>query len=141
MKARRTLTAAGLGLALVALLGFTTGCSQKYSAERDGKKAGQAICDVNDAGSAEEAQSAADDARSELDDLASKYALYTAEDRKDVQNNLADLAEHAVQGNELLIQQDVAVLQRSADNLREDTTEVSRAAWDGVLEGLSTCTD
>jgi hypothetical protein len=132
---------AGVLVAALALIAMTAGCSQKYSAERDGKKAGKAICDVKDADSAEEAQAAADDVREQLDDLASKAALFTAEDRQDIENNLADLAEHSIQGNDLLVQQDIAVLERSVDNIRDDASEVSSAAWEGVLEGLSTCTD
>ena len=66
--------------------------------------------------------------------------MYTAEDRADIANNLADLAEHRVQGQPNLLRQDLAVLERSADNIREDVNETSRVAWDGVLQGLSNCT-
>ena len=127
-------------LVAVAAVVLVAGCSQKYSAERDGKKLGEAICDVRDADSAEEAQAALDDVNEELDDLGNKYAFYTAEDRADVQNNLADLAEHVIQGQPNLAQQDLTVLERSADNIAEDVNETSRAAWDGLLEGLADCT-
>ena len=43
-------------------------------------------------------------------------------------------------GPENLAQQDLAVLERSAKNIAEDANETSQAAWDGVLEGLSDCT-
>ena len=119
---------------------FAVGCSQKYSAERDGKKLGAAICDFHDAESDEDAQEALADVNEQLDDLGNKLALYTAEDRADIQNNLADLAEHRVQGQPNLMYQDLSVLERSADNLREDANETARAAWDGVLQGLSECT-
>jgi hypothetical protein len=66
--------------------------------------------------------------------------MYTAEDRADIANNLADLAEHRVQGQPNLMYQDLTVLERSIDNIRNDVNETSRAAWDGVLEGLSDCT-
>jgi hypothetical protein len=122
------------GIVLVA------GCSQKYGAERDGKKLGQAICDVRNATSAEAAQNALGDVRSQLGDLSSKYTLYTAEDQRDVDKNLADLAEHSVQGNAALKQQDLTVIDRSVDNLAETTNEVARAAWEGVQEGLADCT-
>lgn len=141
MKTTKTKTIAGAAIALLALVGLSTGCSQKYSAERDGKKVGKAICDVRDADNADDAKAAVADAQKQLDDLGSKYALFTAEDRQDIQNNLADLAEHQIQGNDLLVNQDLAVLQRSAENIRDTTGEVSRAAWEGVLEGLSTCSD
>jgi|SRR4051794_31988382 hypothetical protein len=122
-----------------ALLG-SAGCGQRYSAERDGKKIGQAICDLRTAGSVEDAQSARNDINKQLDDLNRKFSLATAEDRRDVENNLADLAEHSVQGNDVLKQQDLAVLQRSITHISEDSNEVSRAAWEGVNEGLSGCT-
>lgn len=129
-----------LAALVLATIAFAAGCSQKYSAERDGKKLGEAICDLREAESEADAQEALDDVNKQLDDLGNKYAFYTAEDRNDLQNNLADLFEHVIQGQPNLAQQDLAVLERSADNIREDVNETSRAAWDGLLEGLSDCT-
>ena len=129
---------------ILAVLALSTivmaGCSQKYSAERDGKKLGEAICDLREADSAEEADAALEDINEQLDDLGNKYALYTAEDRSDVQNNLADLYEHIIQGQPNLAMQDLAVLERSSDNIADDVNEVARAAWEGVLEGTADCT-
>lgn len=129
-----------LSIAAVASIALLAGCSQKYSAERDGKKLGEAICDLRDASTREEAQDALNEIDDQLDDLSSKFAAFTAEDRADVQNNLADLAEHTIQGNDVLAQQDLAVLERSADNIAEDSNEVRSAAWEGLLEGLAECT-
>ena len=137
MTTTRTIGATGL-LLIAVLLG--SGCSQKYSAERDGKKLGEAICDVREADTPEDAQAALAKANEQLDDLGGKLAMYTAEDRADIANNLADLAEHRVQGQPNLMYQDLTVLERSIDNIRNDVNETSRAAWDGVLEGLSDCT-
>ena len=134
-----TRTIGATGLLLVAVL-LGSGCSQKYSAERDGKKLGEAICDVRQAGTPEEAKSAMDEVNKRLDDLGGKFAMYTAEDRADIANNLADLAEHRVQGQPNLMYQDLTVLERSIDNIKSDVNETSRAAWEGVLEGLSDCT-
>jgi len=125
----------------IAIAVLTTGCSQKYSAERDGKKLGQAVCDLRNADSADAATDAVDEIKDQLDDLGDKHALFTAEDRQDVQNNLADLHEHAIQGNTALMQQDLAVLQRSIRNIADDSDETSRAAWEGILEGLADCTE
>jgi hypothetical protein len=136
MKKARTLAAALTAGALV----ISLGCSQKYSAERDGKKLGEAVCDVRDADNEDEAQKALADVNEQLDDLGNKFALYTAEDRADITNNLADLAEHRIQGQPNLMYQDLTVLERSIDNIRSDVNETSRAAWDGVLEGLADCT-
>jgi len=134
-KSRTLLAAVAIGAFLV-----TTGCSQKYSAERDGKNLGEAICDLRGAESQEDAAEAVDDINEQLDDLGTKYAVYTAEDRADINNNLADLAEHAIQGQPNLAQQDLAVLERSAKNIAEDVNETAQAAWDGLLEGLAECT-
>jgi hypothetical protein len=135
LNARTTIAALAIGALL-----FTAGCSQKYSAERDGKKLGEAICDLREAETPEDAQEALADINSQLDDLGNKFAMFTAEDRADVNNNLADLAEHRVQGQPNLMQQDLTVLERSIGNIKEDLNETSRAAWEGVLQGLADCT-
>ena len=126
--------------ALAAAVLLVSGCSQKYAAERDGKKLGEAVCDLRDADSPAEADEALADINEQMDDLAGKYAFYTAEDRADIQNNLADFYEHVIQGQPELVQQDLTVLERSADNIADDVNETSSAAWEGVLEGLADCT-
>lgn len=134
-KPRTIVSAVAVGALLL-----TAGCSQKYSAERDGKKLGTAICDLRDAASPEEAEQALAEINEQLDDLGNKLALFTAEDRADINNNLADLAEHRIQGQPNLMQQDLTVLERSINNVKEDLNETSQAAWEGVLQGLSECT-
>ena len=131
------ITVAAASLAAVALL---SGCGQKYAAERDGKKLGEAICDLRESDTSEEAQASLDDVKQELADLNDKYAFYTAEDRADIENNLTDLAEHTIQDQADLAQQDLTVLERSAKNIAEDANETTQAAWDGVREGLADCT-
>lgn len=133
----RRLVIAVAAFASIALVG---GCSQKYSAERDGKQLGQAVCDLTEATTQQEVDDALAEINDQLDDLSTEYAVSTAEDRADVQNNLADLAEHTVQGNDVLIQQDLAVLERSAENIAGDANEVRSAAWEGLLQGLADCT-
>ena len=131
------ITVAAASLAAIALL---SGCGQKYAAERDGKKLGEAICDLRESDTSEEAQASLDDVKRELADLNDKYAFYTAEDRADIDNNLADLAEHTIQDQPDLAQQDLTVLERSARNIAQDANETTQAAWDGVREGLADCT-
>lgn len=126
------------GVAAVVLV--TAGCSQKYDAERSGKDLGEAVCDLRDANSQEEVEAAVTEVNDELDDLSSNFTIATAEDRADIDENITDFAEHVLQGNEVLIQQDLAVLERSADNIKDDVNDVSEAAWDGFLQGLSECT-
>lgn len=139
MSARRTLTAIVLVAAALASLALS-GCSQKYSAERDGKKLGEAICDLRDASTKEEAQSALEDIQKQADDLGSKVSLYTSQDSRKIQQNLADLAEHSVQGNDVLKQQDLAALERNIKQMSKTTNETGQAALDGIREGLSDCT-
>jgi hypothetical protein len=116
-----------------------TGCSQKYAAERDGKKLGHAICDLHNATTAEDASDAKADIANQLGDIQSKLGRSTNEDRKDIEENIADLAEHTVQGNDALQSQDLAVIRRSIKHIVEDSDDVTSAAWEGVTEGLSDC--
>lgn len=118
---------------------WAAGCGQQVRAERDGRDLAESVCDLRDASDAEAAQAAIDDIEGQIDDLVERYGAATAEDRADVQNNLADLAEHAIQGNEVLVQQDLTVLQRSAENIRDDTSDVQQAAWTGFADGLQEC--
>ena len=122
------------------LAAVVSGCAEKYAAESDGKNLGQAVCDLRDADDEEDASEAREDIREQLGDMGSKYSLYTAEDRADVEENLDDLAEHVAQGQEDLAQQDLAVIQRSVKNIADDLSETQSAIWDGVREGLADCT-
>ena len=133
---RRTISVVAV-VALVAVL--AAGCSQRLRAERDGRDLAESVCDLRDATTADAAQSAIADIRKQIDDLGHRYGSATAEDRRDIQNNLADLAEHAVQGNEVLIEQDLAVLKRSVQNVRSDADDVQESAWNGFAEGIQEC--
>ncbi len=126
-------------VAVAALALAATGCAQKYSAERDGKKLGEALCDLKTADSADEAEEAANEVKDQVGDLANKYAMFTAEDRQRIDENINDVAEHVAQGNQALLQQDIAVIQRNAEQARKDADETSQAAWDGIQQGLDGC--
>ena len=129
-----------LGLAAVAGLAlFAAGCGQQMRAERDGRDLAESICDLRNADDVDAADAALEDINEQLDDLSRRFGVSTAEDRADVDENLADLAEHAVQGNEVLLQQDLAVLQRSAENIRDDASGVQQAAWSGFADGVREC--
>ena len=125
--------------AAVLLLVSVAGCAKKYSAERDGKKLGEAVCDLKDADTAEDAKSALDEIENQLGDMSTKYTLFTAEDRADIDENLTDLQEHINQGNEVLAQQDIAVIRRSLENVRDDIGDTGQAAIDGFFQGLDDC--
>ena len=130
-----------LSLMIVAIAALALfGCSQKYSAEKDGKDLGDALCDVRNASTTDEAKSALTDVRSEIKSLASNYSVFTQEDRADIEENLRDLREHAAQGNEELVHQDLTVIRRSLANVSNDLDDTSQAAWDGVKEAVDDCT-
>ena len=128
-------------VAAVLILVALPACAKKYAAERDGKDVGESLCDVRDADSPEDAQKAVDDLNEELNDVASNYAVFTAEDRADIEENVTDLIEHVRQGNEALAQQDITVIRRSLDNAKDDLGDTGKATIDGVFEGLDDCID
>lgn len=127
-------------LALAAVLTLAPGCAKKYSAERDGKQLGEALCDLADADSPEAAQSALEDVKDQLEDIGNEYTTFTAQDRSAIDENLADLAGHIADDNTALINQDLAVIQRNLDQLRNDVNDTDQAVIDGIEQGLSDCT-
>jgi 2',3'-cyclic-nucleotide 2'-phosphodiesterase (5'-nucleotidase family) len=137
---RRSLLLRAGALAMVAVVALPA-CGRKYQAERDGKDVGEAVCDVRDADTPDEAKSAATDLNDEIKDLQDNYAVLTAEDRKDIDENVTDLLEHVRQGNEALVQQDLTVIHRSLENIRHDLGDAGKAAIDGIFEGVDDCLD
>jgi hypothetical protein len=125
--------------ALAGVVLIATGCGQQMRAERDARDLADAVCDLRNADDAEAADEALSDINAQVDDLSRRFGVATAEDRADIDENLADLAEHVVQGNEVLLQQDLAVLQRSAENIRDDASGVQQAAWAGFADGVREC--
>lgn len=124
-------------LAMVVVLALSA-CAGKYRAEQDGKDVGEAVCDLRNA-DGDTAQSELEELNAELDDLSDDFALFTAEDRADIEENLIDLVEHAAQDNDVLVQQDITVIRRSLDNIRDDLGDTGQAAVDGILQGLDDC--
>ena len=133
----RPLVAAAAIAALLLLV--ATGCTRSQRAEQDGRKGGEAVCDLRDADDPEEASEALADLQEQLSDLTRKYSSFTAEDRADIEENLSDLAEHVAQDNEELAQQDLAVIKRSIDNIDGDVSDTGQAAIDGFLQGVDDC--
>jgi|RhiMethySRZTD1v2_1073278.scaffolds.fasta_scaffold550776_3 hypothetical protein len=130
----------GPTVALLAVAGLVLGaCSGEIRAERQGKQLGQAICDVKGADNVEDAQRQLDQARREMDDLQRIVGRPVQEDIDDIQENLDDLVQHVADGNDALREQDISVIQRNIDAVREGLTGAVKAAYDGVLEGLGDC--
>jgi hypothetical protein len=129
------LTVAALGVAVV-----LAGCGEKYSAERDGKELGQAVCDLRDADNEQETDEAQAEVNDKLNDLIEKYAFMTADDRQQLEDTLDQLRGNVADQNFGLAQQDLATLEANVNDIRERANEVSRAAWDGFSQGVSDCT-
>ena len=67
LRPHRRRAAVGAVLAFFLLL---TGCTRSQRAEQDGKKGGEALCDLRDADSAEDAEEALSDLQEQISDLA-----------------------------------------------------------------------
>lgn len=128
---------AALGLALVLLV--AAGCTDAQRAEQQGQDIGDELCDVRDADDQAEAQEALADVEREIDELADDHASFTAEDRSDIRENLDDLAAHVIEGDDVLAQQDLAVIRANVDAIEGDVDSTARAAASGVLQGLDDC--
>jgi len=123
--------------AMVAALGLLAGCGT-YRAERQGKQVGDAICDLKGS-SADDAERAADKVRREFNDLQRIVGRPADEDLKDIDQQLTDMIEHIRQGNDLLVSQDLAAIQRNVYAVARTLTGKGQAAYDGVQEGLAGC--
>jgi len=114
-------------------------CGTEIRAERKGKQAGQAICDVKTADNADDAQRQAQQAQRKLNDVSRYIGRPINEDLKDVNQNMTDLIEHKRQGNTALAQQDISAIQRNIEAVSRTLTGKARAAYDGMSEGLADC--
>jgi Sec-independent protein translocase protein TatA len=133
---KKPLTVAGSAVLVVVLLG---GCFGTIRAERTGKQAGEAICDVKNASNGDDAQRQADQARRKLNDVQRIVGRPINEDLHDVNQNVTDLIEHVRQGNKALARQDIAVIERNIQAVNRTLSGKAKAAYDGMLEGLAEC--
>jgi len=112
-----------------------------FRVERDGRKTGDAICDLKSASSASDAQSALADAQRWLDKAKTITGRPVGRDVRDVNENLSDLAQHAANGNSTLARQDVAVIRRNVQSIVRVTSGHTQRFFQGLDEGLSNCSD
>ena len=133
---RRWLAVGALALCAASV----TGCGG-FRAERNGKQAGEAICDLRNADDAEDAQEALDDANNALDDAARITGRPVNEDIQDIEENLRDLNEHAAEDQSGLARQDIAVIRRNVQSVIDVTTSRTQRFYQGLDQGLSDCID
>jgi hypothetical protein len=130
-----------LGIAvLVAVVALAAGCTE-YRVERQGKDFGEAVCDLKNADSAEDAQAALENMQSELEDALEIVGRPVSEDIDDVENNLGDLANHVSDGQDALTEQDIAAIRRNAEEAAETASGSAQRFYQGVVQGLGDCSD
>jgi light-regulated signal transduction histidine kinase (bacteriophytochrome) len=132
----------GLGVVLAPLVVgavVLSGCGGEIRAERQGRQFGDAVCDVKQADDPDEARRQLEQAQREMNDLQRIVGRPLQEDVSDIEENLQDLVEHAVGGNDALQDQDIAVIQRNIDAVRRTLSGKAVAAYDGIQEGLGDC--
>ena len=134
----RTRLAAMVGAVAAAAL-VLGACGGEIRAERQGKQFGEAICDVKNADSADDAQRQLDQAQREMNDLQRIVGRRVEEDVADIQENLSDLVQHVLEDDPLLLDQDIAVIQRNLAAVARTLTGKGQAAYDGIQEGLANC--
>jgi len=131
---------AGVVTGAVVVVALAAGCAG-FRVERDGRKTGDAICDVKDASSASDAKSALADAQKWVDKAAKTTGRPVSEDLRDVNENLSDLVTHASNGNGALAQQDINVIRRNVQSVIRVTSGHAQRFYQGLDEGLSNCSD
>jgi len=125
----------------IALLVIGLAACAGFRVERDGRKTGDAICDLKSASSANDAQSALADAQRWLDKAKTITGRPVGRDVRDVNENLSDLAQHAANGNSTLARQDIAVIRRNVQSIVRVTSGHTQRFFQGLDEGLSNCSD
>jgi uncharacterized Zn finger protein (UPF0148 family) len=116
------------------------GCAG-FRVERDGRKTGDAICDIKNADNAEEAKNAQADAQKWIDKAKKTTGRPVKEDLRDIDENLADLVGHVADSNSGLAQQDIAVIRRNVQSVIRVTSGRAQRYYEGLDEGLSNCSD
>ena len=126
-------------VALGVLVGLGVACGGELRAERQGRQFGEAVCDVKSADDVDDARRQLEQAQRQMNDLQRIVGRRVDEDVEDIEENLNDLIAHVVDGNDVLLDQDIAAIQRNIDAVARTLTGKARAAYDGIQEGLADC--
>jgi hypothetical protein len=128
-----------LGGLVVLLLLAGAACSGELRAERQGRQVGDAICDIRSADDADDAARQLDQAQRAMNDVDRIVGRPIQEDVSDIVENLDDLVEHRLDGQDALQEQDIAVIARNVDAVQRTLNGKAEAAYEGILEGLAAC--
>jgi hypothetical protein len=132
--------AGAAGAATISLVLVLTGCAGVRT-ERQGKQVGKSICDLKDAGDADEAKREIEKINEDFSDAVRITGVDVNQDVRAIDENLDDLAEHAAQDNDALQEQDLAVIRRNLSQAIDSTSDNVQRYYQGVREGLDTCYD
>jgi hypothetical protein len=131
----------GKVFAVIAVGGLLAAGCADFRIERDGKKTGEALCDVKNADNKDEVDDALNKARKHLEDAQRIVGRPVGEDVDDVQENVSDLSAHVLDGQENLAKQDIANIRRNVEAASGRTRSGVQRYYQGVVEGLGDCTD
>ena len=112
-----------------------------FRVERDGRKTGDAICDLKDASSASDAQSGARGRAALAGQGEDDHGPPGLADVRDVNENLSDLAQARRERQLDAAQQDIAVIRRNVQSIVRVTSGHTQRFFQGLDEGLSNCSD
>jgi hypothetical protein len=130
----------GIAAALAVLIAFAlTGCTTEARAERKGKEFGDQVCAMRSASSTDSAQRHLSKATDKLNDLNRFVGRDVRQDINDLDRNLSQLQNDVAKGRNVR-EQDVNAIVRSVESAISTTSGATRAAYQGMLEGLNACT-
>jgi hypothetical protein len=127
--------------ATIAIGGLAAAGCAEYRIERNGKEAGEALCDLKDADSQEEVDEALADVEREVEDAQRIVGRPVAEDVDDIEENVADLAAHRIDDQDVLAEQDIAAIRRNVEAASSRARGGVEHFYDGVVQGLGDCSD
>ena len=125
--------------AVIALAVLTTGC-KKYTAENDGQSLGEAICDLKHSEGREGTKTAAENVKTQLHDIETKYSVWTPAGREVMDKTLENLRTHAEERNWAEAHKDLSALHQELSLAKKSVTEIGEATIDGIHQGLDGCT-
>jgi hypothetical protein len=131
----------GVGAAVLCAVSMVASACSEYRVERQGKKFGEAMCDVKNADNADELQSAVNKAEEELEDAARIAGRPVSEDVDDIEENLSDLAAHVIDDQGALVEQDIAAIRRNVEAAVSGADGFVQRFYEGTVQGLGDCSD
>jgi len=125
-------------LAVAGLIVGVAGCAG-FRTERQGRDVGRSICKIKHASNTDQVQRAVDQLNRNMQRAQQIAGRPVNADIRDIQQNLADLQNHASSGQATLAQQDVASIRRNVEQFIDTAPALTKRFYQGVDEGLGDC--